>query len=193
MKFAWGLMTFFAVGIGGYGLMVLSGVVANEFLERFDDVRLAANLHFGGGGLALLLGPWQFSRRLRKKYLSAHRWMGRAYLLAVVGSGSAGIFLAPRAHGGLVSATGFGLLGVLWVATALLAFWTIRRGDVSGHQRWMMRNFALTYAAVMLRVYLPAAGALGVEFDRAYPVIAWACWVPNLLLVDWLLLAPRRR
>ena len=47
-----------------------------------------------------------------------------------------------------------------------------------------MRNFALTFAAVTLRVYLPTSMALGVPFESAYPLIAWLCWVPNLLVAE---------
>jgi len=50
----------------------------------------------------------------------------------------------------------------------------------------MVRNFALTFAAVTLRLWLPASIASGVAFEVAYPVVAWLCWVPNLVLAEWL-------
>ena len=55
----------------------------------------------------------------------------------------------------------------------------------------MMRNYALTFAAVTLRMELGLIGALGYEFEVAYPVVAWLAWVPNLVLVEWWLLARR--
>lgn len=51
----------------------------------------------------------------------------------------------------------------------------------------MYRNYALTYAAVTLRFALPAIIANGVPFEAAYQTIAWMCWVPNLIFVDWIL------
>jgi hypothetical protein len=51
----------------------------------------------------------------------------------------------------------------------------------------MVRNFALTFAAVTLRVWLPAGTAAGVPFAVAYPVVAWLCWVPNLLAAEALI------
>jgi hypothetical protein len=48
----------------------------------------------------------------------------------------------------------------------------------------MVRNFALTFAAVTLRLYLPASMAAGIAFELAYPVIAWLCWVPNVVLAE---------
>ena len=48
----------------------------------------------------------------------------------------------------------------------------------------MIRSFALTFAAVTLRLYIPASQMAGIPFDTAYPVIAWLCWVPNLLVAE---------
>lgn len=50
----------------------------------------------------------------------------------------------------------------------------------------MVRNFALTLAAVTLRIYLPASMIAGIEFEVAYPYIAWLCWVPNLVAAELL-------
>jgi hypothetical protein len=49
----------------------------------------------------------------------------------------------------------------------------------------MVRNFSLTFAAVTLRLYIPASALAGVEFSVAYPIIAWLCWVPNILWAEW--------
>ena len=84
---------------------------------------------------------------------------------------------------------GFGSLGVLWIVSGVLALVAIRAGRVQQHKQWMIRNYALSYAAVMLRIYLPLGLASPVGFDGAYPAIAWMCWVPNLILVEWLLLS----
>jgi len=42
---------------------------------------------------------------------------------------------------------------------------------------------------VTLRIYLPLSGAAGIEFKAAYQAIAWLCWVPNLVIVEWFVLA----
>ena len=39
--------------------------------------------HISGGIVALLVGPWQFSGPLRRRYLRVHRLMGRIYLVSV--------------------------------------------------------------------------------------------------------------
>ena len=48
----------------------------------------------------------------------------------------------------------------------------------------MVRNFSLTLAAVSLRVWLPLSMMAGIDFVLAYSVIAWLCWVPNLLIAE---------
>jgi hypothetical protein len=88
------------------------------------------------------------------------------------------------AYGGPVAQFGFAVLAMLWLYTGLRAFTAIRTGNVSGHRRWIIRNFSLTLAAVTLRVYLPITMASGIEFALAYQVIAWLCWVPNLIIAE---------
>jgi hypothetical protein len=60
-------------------------------------------------------------------------------------------------------------------------------GNLDLHRRWMIRSYALTLAAVTLRIYLPASMLLGIPFPVAYPAIAWLCWVPNLLVAQWMI------
>ena len=61
--------------------------------------------------------------------------------------------------------------------------------DVASHRRWMMRNYALTFGAVTLRIQLGLlTGPLGFAFAQAYPLVAWLAWVPNLIVVEWWLL-----
>ena len=56
----------------------------------------------------------------------------------------------------------------------------------------MLRSYALTLAAVTLRVYLPLSQIYGIDFIAAYQAIAWLCWVPNLVIVDWFVLKRAR-
>ncbi len=49
---------------------------------------------------------------------------------------------------------GFGSLAVLWTAFAGAGLRAVRNGDVAAHRRRMLRAFAMTYAAVTLRLWL---------------------------------------
>ena len=46
---------------------------------------------------------------------------------------------------------------------------------------------------VTMTVQIPASLAVGIPFESAYPVIAWSCWVPNLLVAEWMLHRRRAR
>ena len=149
--------------------------------------------HVAGGILALLLGPWQFWGGLRNRYLSLHRWLGRLYLLAILFGGVAGLYLAVMAFGGLPAQFGFSSLDVLWLATATMAYLRVRQGDLDAHREWMIRNYALTFAAVTLRLWIPLLLSTGLAFEMAYPIIAWLCWVPNLLAAELYIGSARRK
>jgi uncharacterized membrane protein len=145
-------------------------------------------LHIGGGITALAVGPFQFSRVLRQGYLSWHRWMGRIYLAAVAIGGVASFRMAMESFGGLPTHVGFGMLALLWLTTTAMAYWRIKLRDIPSHREWMIRSFALTFAAVTLRVWLPLfVGALKLDFLQAYDTISWLCWVPNLLVAEVLI------
>ena len=51
----------------------------------------------------------------------------------------------------------------------------------------MVRNYARTLAAVTLRNELPLLLVARMQFSYAYVIVSWLCWVPNLLVAEWLL------
>lgn len=149
--------------------------------------------HVTGGVLALFLGPWQFWVALRNRRLSLHRWLGRVYLVAILLGSGAGFYLAATAFGGLPAQLGFSSLNVFWLLTAVLAYRRVRQGDIDAHRDWMIRNYALTFAAVTLRLWIPLLLSTGLAFAVAYPIIAWLCWVPNLAIAELYLTSTRRK
>lgn len=188
-RVAWAVMAVLAMLVAAYAILLLAvpGARADFVRDRFVTLPLGVRAHLLGGTLALVLGAFQLSSRLRARYLNAHRWVGRVYVAAVLIGGSGGIALAPISMGGMPAHLGFGVLGVLWIISVAIGYRRIRNGDQVTHRQWMMRNYSLTFAAVTLRVYLPLSLAAGIPFETAYPVIAWLCWVPNLLVVEWLI------
>ena len=174
-----------AYAIGVYGLIPLGALVHPDMRATFQAHRIGIYTHVFASVVALTLGPFQFSSRLRASQIQLHRWSGRAYLgVGVLLGGLAGLYMSFHAFGGVAARLGFGCLALAWLFTGLRAFLAIRRRDVTSHRRWMVRNFALTFAAVMLRLYLPASMAAGADFALAYPVIAWLCWLPNVVVAE---------
>lgn len=186
-------MAFLSLGVAlyaaiAYSLLPVGAAVHPDMRAVFQAHPVGIGVHVFGSIVALALGPFQFLARLRARHLNLHRWMGRLYLgLGVLVGGLAGLYMAQFAYGGLAGKLGFGTLAVCWLVTGERAFHFAHHGDVAAHRRWMVRNFSLTFAAVMLRLYLPASVVAGADFAIAYGIIAWACWVPNLLFAEWLL------
>lgn len=183
-------MTVLAVSIAAYALLVLlmPGFGPPFIAERRVVVPVALSAHLLGGLTALAIGPWQLNSRLRARALGRHRWLGRAYVIAVLVGGAGALGLAPLSQEGLVTHIGFGMLAVLWLFATLQAYLRIRAGDQVRHREWMIRSFALTLAAVTLRLYLPLSQIVGIPFGDAYQAVAWVCWVPNLVVAEWLIL-----
>ena len=184
---AWVLIVALATVIAAYALaaLILPTLGAPLVAQRRATMPWSMQAHLAGGALALALGAWQLNGRLRVRHPAWHRWVGRSYLAAVGIGGASGLALATRSDEGIVTHLGFGALAVAWLITTGVAFAHIRRREVASHRRWMVRSFALTFAAVTLRTYLPLSFAFGVPFPTAYRVISWACWIPNLLFAEW--------
>lgn len=148
--------------------------------------------HISAASLALLLGPFQFSSRLRSRWPAVHRWTGRVYLgVAVLVGGLAGLYISQFAYGGVMSELGFAGLALAWLFTGLRAYLSARARDFPAHRHWMILNYSLSLAAVTLRLYLLPVFIFHIPFELAYPVISWLCWVPNLLMAQFAL--ARRR
>jgi len=188
-------MTLLASLIAVYAALVLAGTpVAPPFVVALRRaVPLAVAAHLAGGMVAMAIGPWQLSSRLRARAINMHRWFGRGYLVGVLVGGAGALVLAPRSQEGLVTHVGFGLLAVLWIASTLQAYRHIRARQIELHRRWMIRSFSLTLAAVTLRIILPFELAIGIPFPDAYQVVSWLCWVPNLVVAEWIVLRSARQ
>ena len=192
------LVVFLSLGVAAYalvsyGLFPMGSVVGPLLSATFEAHRVAVYSHVFAAAVALSLGGFQFSTRLRATRPRLHRWMGRIYLgVGVLIGGIAGLIMSTHAFGGATARLGFGCLALLWLYTGARAYLAIRAGDTAAHRRWMVRNFSLTFGAVTLRLYLPASMVLGVPFETAYPIIAWLAWVPNLIAAEWWFNRPSR-
>jgi hypothetical protein len=153
-------------------------------MENFTQRRLALSLHALGGAIALLAGPLQFVSRFRESNWNRHRLLGWIYCGAVLLGWCASLWIAPHSQTGWIASAGFLALGAAWIVATGLAVRFILRGEAVRHQRWMIRSFALTAAAITLRMYLPLIFVFHWPFTIAYPAIAWLCWIPNALTAE---------
>jgi len=184
----WVVMTALATLVAAYAaaVLLLPGFAPPFIGARRATIPVAVTAHLSGGVVALAVGAWQVNARLRSRVLALHRWMGRTYVVAVLVGGLGAVRMAMVSQEGLTTHLGFGLLALLWLFTTGRGYVAIRSHDEVRHRAWMIRSYALTLAAVTLRIYVPLSLAVGIPFATAYPVISWLCWVPNIVLAEWL-------
>lgn len=210
-----GVVALLSLAVAGFSAYLYASASLRELAEdgaglgsTYVDapvvIQIAFYLHIATGVLALAIGPVQFVHRLRRRRPRLHRVIGRVYFVAVFSSAVFALVIAPFSAAGFVALFGFSSLAGLWVLTGVRAFSAARRRDFAGHQAWMIRNYALTFAAPTLRLWLAVliilqivqASMSGTEvdaqavYDNAYAVVPFLCWLPNLVVAEWLI---RRR
>jgi hypothetical protein len=183
----WALLAIQAAGVGLYSLRyLLPGMPLAIDIPNFRVRQHWLIAHATFSSIALLAGPWQFVEKLRRRWLPAHRWTGRVCCLAVLAGWIASLPIAAHANTGPVASAGFLMLGLLWILSTAAAYLRIRQRRVEAHREWMVRSYALTAAAITLRSCLPMLLVSGVPYNTSYRIVAWACWIPNLLFAEWL-------
>jgi hypothetical protein len=181
----WGLGAVLSAGVALYSYRYLVGIgmtgptagLGNPYAMPWLP------LHAGGAATALLVGSLQFLPQLRR-VKGAHKWLGRVYAVGCIVGGLAGLRLSFGSQAGPIAAAGFGTLALLWLFATTQAWRFARERRFEEHRRWMIRSFAMTFAAVTLRLYLPIPPLLGFDFADGYRAISWLCWVPNLIVAE---------
>lgn len=186
-KVAWLAFASLAIFIGLYPLMYVFatekfGLLAGKSAEILSNDLWNVGFygHISFGGLALLTGWSQFSKRIRTKNLGVHRILGKIYVISVLISGICAVYIGFFTTGGFIPSMGFICLGLIWLYTTLRAYFAIKDKDLSLHQGMMVYSYAACFAAVTLRIWLPLLTLIFGEFLIAYKIVAWLCWVPNL-------------
>ena len=183
------LISVFAILVGLYPFLYFFvernfGLLQSKeaFLLSSTAWNIGFYTHIILGGLALLAGWPQFVSKWRDNKPNIHRTIGKFYVGFVMASSLAGIYIGWFATGGIIPAAGFISLGLVWFFTTLTAYRYIRNGKVDEHQHMMIYSYAACFAAVMLRIYLPILTSVFGDFLPAYKIVAWLCWVPNMIV-----------
>lgn len=183
----WGLAAFLSVGVAGYAWYFAPQVqnLSPEIAANLSG-RPWLMLHAAGAGTALMVGAFQLLPALRRRR-GLHRWLGRIYGAGCIVGGCAGFVLAFGTTFGPVAGVGFGLLAPIWIYCTVQGWLGARARRFDEHRRWMIRSFALTFAAVTLRLYLPLGIMAGLTFAQIYVATAWISWIPNLVVAEFYL------
>ncbi|MDQ2721553.1 MAG: DUF2306 domain-containing protein [Bacteroidota bacterium] len=182
-----------AIGVGLYPFMYFFmnrkfGILQSKSDAVLSNVFWNAEFytHITLGGVALLIGWTQFSIKQRTNRLKLHRQIGKVYVIAALFSSVAGIYIALYAQGGIIASVGFICLGLIWFYTTLKAYIEIKNKRIDEHQKMMIYSYAACFSAVTLRIYLPALTILFHDFIKAYLLVAWLCWIPNIIVAYFL-------
>jgi uncharacterized membrane protein len=158
----------------------------SEVAQHFAPVRWYLLPHAFFGVLAMMLGVFQFSDRLRARYLKTHRTLGYVYVVSVFIAAPLAVPMTVRLGPSLVAASSVQSFG--WMLTTAIALYCVRHRNVAQHRRWMIRSypFAMVFTVTRIIIPIPAVHRLGVAGIETvvWTVIALAAILPNILL-DW--------
>ncbi len=164
---------------------------ASFLRQRYAPVPWLMFIHGIPAALALVLGIFQFSTRLRQRHLQVHRVMGRIYVASMIIGAPAAVVVAFKLPipslflGSLVQSGG-------WIIATATALYCVRTGKIQQHKEWMMRGYPFAMAFVVNRVILsiPAVQAMGVfgVITVVWSTNAVACFLPSYLIA-WQALA----
>lgn len=139
-------------------------------------------LHLGFGMLPLILGAVQLMGQWQFKRPSVHRLIGRVYVICIVISGSAAIWLGLNSE---LPMFGYALLvlDVVWWLTTGIAVYHIRKRQVLQHRQWMIRSFLVTNAFVIFRLMIPLAIAIPAgTIEAKFAIAVTLAWVLPLAI-----------
>ncbi|MFC9943968.1 DUF2306 domain-containing protein [Streptomyces pratensis] len=101
------------------------------------------------------------------------------------------VIAATYSISGFTSRIAFYVMSAAWLYTLVQGYRTIRRGEVRRHRIWMIRNYALTFTAVTLRVFLGIGGfveePLNLTFEDIYFTSVWGSFLLNVLATEYFL------
>ena len=154
--------------------------------------------HGIAGACALLLGPMQFSNRLRNRVRQLHRVVGRIYVGGVFVAAPLGFYIQyfqertgdPRSFSIFAAVD-----AALWMITTGIALFFILKGKVQEHRQWMTRSFAVALVFLEGRVIGGVTGWENLDI-HVTETILWCCLAFSIPLADlvlqWQQLRPSR-
>ena len=172
--------------IVGYAFMTPGRTVHPAMMAAYPAHPWRILIHVTASLVALAVEPFQFIPALRRRR-TLHRTLGMIYFSMVFIGGIAGLFTAAIAQGGIISQSGFMVLALLWIYTSIRALRAVKLHDYVAHSKWAMRSFALTFSAVTIRLQLGLGFASGHAFEDFYWMLSWTCWIPNLIVAEWII------
>ncbi len=158
---------------------------SNSWLrQRYAHIPLLMLAHGIPGAVALFLGIFQFSDRLRARFLNLHRWMGRIYVFSVAIAAPLSVVVAMKLSGTqmVLQPT---LQSSAWIFTTAVGLYCVRTGRIQQHREWMMRSypFAMVFVVVRSLEGIPGVGHTGpLRHEIVWCLFALAAFLPSVVI-----------
>lgn len=154
---------------------------------RFDANKLWFMLHMAGATCSLFLGPIQFWKFIRRKYIRFHRIAGKIYIIGSL-IAAAGAFRLALSFNCVGCRYSLIPLSVLFFLTTVLAWYAIRQKNITAHKQFMIRSYVCALAFVFVRLYqvLPLDFIFQpITSDDVFAVVVeWTFSILPLILVE---------
>jgi uncharacterized membrane protein YozB (DUF420 family) len=177
------LMTLFVVLAKNNRIMDPTSPIA----QHFAPAKAFLIPHAIFAGLALVLGIFQFSNRLRARYIRVHRTFGYVYAVAAVIGGPTGILVALKLGPPELFLAAF-VQTFGWLFTLGIALYCVRNGNIAEHRRWMIRSYPFAAVFSVARLFVPLGIKIWGEptgiIAVVWTTIALAGFLPSVYL-EW--------
>ena len=122
-----------------------------RFGETLLNNQIWFAVHIAGATCSLFLGPIQFWKSVRKKYVRLHRFLGKVYIIgtliaAISAFRLALIFTCTACRYSLIP------LSILLFVTTAFAWYAIKKRNIEAHRQFMVRSYACAMAFVFVRI-----------------------------------------
>ena len=180
---------------GAIRLLQLAGIVENVMPEVSGEIGIVVALvaHILGAALYAILGAFQFSASIRRRWPKWHRISGRIALIGGLVVALSALWLTVL----YASTTPAGSLLVCFriafasglLASIVLGFAAIRRREFQRHREWMMRAYALALGAGTQMIVLSLAEMImgGPPSELARTLLMGLAWSINLTVAETLI------
>ncbi|MBO0357978.1 DUF2306 domain-containing protein [Hymenobacter sp. BT186] len=153
--------------------------------------RLGFYVHITSSWWVMVTGLLQLIPALYSWRPKLHRTLGKIYVLSILLlAAPSGLILAAYANGGLAAKVGFTMQCLVWWLVTWQAYRLARQRHWLLHSEWMLRAYAVTLAAMSLR--LESYGLYYFFHTKpieTYLTVVWLSWTGNLLLAEVLVQA----
>ncbi|MDQ6675650.1 MAG: DUF2306 domain-containing protein [Chloroflexota bacterium] len=140
--------------------------------------------------LYAVLGAFQFSTGLRRRWPVWHRVAGRVLVVLGLAVALSALWMTafyPRVPGGALAHVFRLAFGTGMAASIILGFNAIRRRDIANHRAWMARAYALALGAGTQALTLGIGKAVFGTSELNIALMLGAGWGINLAVVEYII------